>query len=140
MKKELYKVTDIQNDIIIVTPLDSINIETENDGTKEKFSPHIEVLNPKKLNIKPGSVVHIALSRQIESVAGVILLFVPVLLAFGVYFVSEPFSKLIHTKFSETIKFIFALISFITSSIIEFFVTRNIKTILTPVIVRVEKN
>ena len=134
LKKELYTVTDIQNDIIIVTPKENGNIENPQKNTAQ-----IEVLNPKKHKIQKGSTVKIALSHQLESIAGVVCLFIPVIASFTVYFLCEPAAKLLNTQFSETLKFIFSLFSFLVSSLIEFFLTRNIKTILSPVIVRVEK-
>ena len=143
MKKELYKVTEIQDEKIIVTPLE-INSETsgeKNNSSQEiKNSPGIEVLNPKKLKIEKGSIVHIALSRQIESIAGIIFLFIPVFIAFAVFFLCKPLETIFKVHFSEIVKFLFALISFTASSAIEFFLTRNIKTILSPIIVKIEKN
>lgn len=67
--KNLYEVKEIQGNLITVSP-----IEEKKDENQRKV-PKIEVLNPKKLKIRDGSIVRIALAKEIDFMEKIAALF-----------------------------------------------------------------
>ncbi len=131
--KQLYIVKEINGNLITVSPL-------QKDGAKKNEPrPQIEALNPQKLKIQKGSVVYVALANQIEYLAGIFILFTPVLLAFLGYFASVFAERAFEISFTQAAKFLFSAFLFAVSSLVEFIFTRNIKTVLKPVLIRVKK-
>lgn len=131
--KRLYIVKEINGNLITVSPL-------QKDGNKKNEArPQIEALNPQKLKIQKGSVVYVALANQIEYLAGIFILLAPVITAFLGYFASVFAEKAFETVFPQSIKFLFSAFLFVLVSLIEFILTRNIKTVLKPVLIRVKK-
>lgn len=131
--KRLYIVKEINGNLITVSPL-------QKDGNKKNEArPQIEALNPQKLKIQKGSVVYVALASQIEYLAGIFILLAPVITAFLGYFTSVFAEKAFETVFPQSIKFLFSAFLFVLVSLIEFILTRNIKTVLKPVLIRVKK-
>lgn len=131
--KRLYIVKEINGNLITVSPLQ------KDENKKNEPRPQIEALNPQKLKIQKGSVVYVALAKQIEYLAGIFILFAPVITAFLGYFASVFAEKAFETVFSQAIKFLFSAFLFVLVSLIEFILTRNIKTVLKPVLIRVKK-
>lgn len=131
--KRLYIVKEINGNLITVSPLQ------KDDNKKNEARPQIEALNPQKLRIQKGSVVYVALASQIEYLAGIFILLAPVITAFLGYFTSVFAEKAFESVFPQSIKFLFSAFLFVLVSLIEFILTRNIKTVLKPVLIRVKK-
>lgn len=131
--KRLYIVKEINGNLITVSPLQ------KDENKKNEARPQIEALNPQKLRIQKGSVVYVALASQIEYLAGIFILLAPVITAFLGYFTSVFAEKAFETVFPQSIKFLFSAFLFVLVSLIEFILTRNIKTVLKPVLIRVKK-
>lgn len=131
--KRLYIVKEINGNLITVSPLQ------KDENKKNEARPQIEALNPQKLRIQKGSVVYVALANQIEYLAGIFILLAPVITAFLGYFTSVFAEKAFETVFPQSIKFLFSAFLFVLVSLIEFILTRNIKTVLKPVLIRVKK-
>ena len=81
--KNLYEVKEIQGNLITVSPIDK-----EKKDENQRKVPKIEVLNPKKLKIKDGSIVRIALAKEIDFMEKITALFFPVAMAFAGYIAS----------------------------------------------------
>lgn len=85
----------------------------------------IEVLNPKKFNLKIGDAVILTNNKKTQALQGLFSLFIPFLSAFIGYFLSDSIFSLFKIQGTEALKALIVLIFlFITSSII-FIITRK---------------
>lgn len=131
--KNLYEVKEIQGNLITVSP-----IEEKKDENQRKV-PKIEVLNPKKLKIRDGSIVRIALAKEIDFMEKIAALFFPVAAAAAGYLASSIIIRTFKFAPDEKLKFFCILIPFVLAAIVDFILTRKAKTIIKPVIIKLLK-
>lgn len=129
--KNLYEVKEIQGNLITVSPIDK-----EKKDENQRKVPKIEVLNPKKLKIRDGSIVRIALAKEIDFMEKIAALFFPVAAAFAGYIASPVILRTLKFAPDEKSNFFCILIPFVLATIIDFILTRKAKTIIKPVIVK----
>ncbi len=128
-KKEFYVVKEIRENLVTVSPLESVQAEGE--------SPKIQAANPHRLNVQIGSVVKLTVAKKNEFLMGFSVLFSPVVMAFIGYGAVHAAAVLLKKNPPEILKFLSAAATFSATAGLEFSLTRNVKSVMLPVITRV---
>lgn len=119
--KQIYIVTAINNDSILVTPEQKL-------AEPGVFIPGIEVTNPSKFRISAGSKVTIGLSRKKEAVAGILALLIPICAGAAALFFSPFISSLLKKECTELFKAGIISLGFLTACAFVFAASRTIQT------------
>lgn len=117
-------VVSVEDNRIKTVPCEKEECSTCSMGCDKKKTI-VEVLNPKNIPVKAGTLVIIGATKTAELIQGIVSLFFPFLSAVAGYFCAEPIAALFGKTISSDAKALFVLLFLLVSSAIVFIVTRK---------------